>query len=238
MSTAEAVVPKCIVCESAIDSGDAAGEALLQCKRCEAFQGLKPCVVCYSRIPKQATRCRDCKTVQSRWRFVTVPQTTLAFLTALVAVFSIAITPFVNFLNRHSKTSVVFASSDPNYIYAEVLNRGRADSIVRKAWLRFGEQPYEDTRLLFAATGKNEVHRIVPAGGRIQLIFSVPGLQRMQAASSPVDPDVTLVLEVDESNGWRETSDSFDVNEIQKLINDKVGRAYARPTSEAPCAKQ
>jgi predicted nucleic acid-binding Zn ribbon protein len=235
MSTAETVVPKCIVCESAIDSGDAAGEALLQCRRCEALQGWKPCVVCYSRIPKQAKRCSHCNTLQSWWRFVTFHQTTLAFLTALVAVSSIAITPLVNFLNRHSKTSVVFASSDPNYIYAEALNRGRADSIVRKAWLRFGELPYEDTRLVFAATDQNGVHRIVPAGGRLQLTFTFTGLQQMPAASLPADPDVTLVLEVDESNGCRETANSFNVNEIWPLINEKVGKAYERPTSEGPC---
>lgn len=237
MSTAETVVSKCIVCESAIDSGNAVDEALLQCKRCKAFQGWKPCVVCYSRIAKGAKRCKECDSLQSRWRFVKIPETTLAFLTALLAVFSLAITPIVNFFNRNSKTSVVFASSDPNYIYAEVLNRGRADSIVRKAWLRFGDLPYEDTRLLFATTDKREARRIVPAGGQVHLTFLLPGLQRKETAPSPADPDVTLVLEVDESNGCRETTDSFDVNEIRQMINERVGQASVRPTSEEkPCA--
>jgi len=191
----------------------------LPCPSCGAEQGWKPCVACYNKIARKAKRCNECNSVQGWWRVIKIPETTLALLTALTAVVSTAITPITNLLNRHSNTVVTFVGADPNYLYADVTNSGRSNAVLRNFWLRFGELPFQDTQLLMVVTEKRDARRIVPANGELHLTFEIPGLQSKIVEKRPSTCNVTLEVEVQESNGQQKLrSDVFNTSEIADLI--------------------
>lgn len=223
-SAAEGVKSKCIVCEFEI------GADIEKCPKCGALQGWKPCVLCYEKIARHATKCKECGSSQRRWRWVKVPETTLALLASLFAVASTAITPIANLMNRRSNTFISFTSTDPNYLYADVFNSGRSPSSVRKAWLRFGQVPLADTRLNFAMTEKREPRRIVPPQGEVHLALTLPGLQEKSNALC-TSGIVTLEMEVEESNGLRLRTSTFDVDEMRPLITNALGRFVECPDS-------
>jgi hypothetical protein len=190
--------------------------------------------MCGELMPEGARLCTKCKSYRGWRRFIPITTTAYSSITALVAVIGLVMTPYANFLNRQSKTSISFAGTDEDRtIYVRVANTGGSPSALSTYTLKFGK--LIDERQLVLTGEPGEIRTVIPAGGEARIGLEVLGL-----VPAPRDPkqkerysvdDVlaklhtekaTIEIEVEESNGRFKRSVKLDAFQIATVIRNKL----------------
>ena len=194
----------------------------------------EPCPKCGESMPKTARFCNQCKTWRDLRRFVPITSAVYSSLTSLLAVIALLMGQYANFQNRHSKTSLSFTGADTRVVYVHVANTGRSASTLRAFRLNFRKLPIETERLVFLTGDSHEVKSVIPAGGEAHIGLRVRGLtprlntttqKRYSAAEihRMVDAEqVTLEIDVEESNGRFVRSVDFEAFQIRALIQNTL----------------
>ncbi len=210
-------------------------KSAIVCPECNISRERRECLTCGESMPTSARYCNQCKSYRDWRRFIPITSVAYSGLSTLFAVLALFITHYANFQNRESKTSISFTGADASIVYIHVLNTGRKPSTLRAYRLKFDKLPIETARLVLAGDG-HEVKSVIPAGGEARIGLRVSGLiLRDDPTEKPysaaeinqiVDAEqVTLEIDVEESNGSFVRSVSFEAFQIRALIQNKLSHA-------------
>jgi predicted nucleic acid-binding Zn ribbon protein len=179
METAAKSAQPCKWCGTALEKPDAK-----RCAKCDLWQGDGRCCVCKEPIPDDAKYCNACKSFQSRWRYVSLGQATLALVTALLAVLSAVLPQVRDFLNRNSDTSFVVASCTRDVVLLSVANTGRSASVLQRFAMSFGDLPLETVPLRVVPEDREKGRTYIAPGTSI-LRLQAAGITRTRAVNKP-----------------------------------------------------
>ena len=229
--SAEAVeeMRKCRACANSIR------KSATHCPDCNVTQERDECRTCGAPMPVSARLCIQCKSYRDLRRFIPITSAAYSSITALFAVIALLSTQYLNYLNRESRTSISFTGADTRVVYVHVANTGRKASTLRAYRLKFGKLPIDTERLVLLTGDSREVKSVIPAGGEARIGLLVRGLtpgrrdattqERYSAAEihRMVDAEqVTLEIDVEESNGPFVRSVAFEAFQIRALIQNKL----------------
>jgi hypothetical protein len=156
-----------------------------RCPFCNCLLAYQPCVVCGSGIRKGANYCNTCKSYQDIRQHFGVSTTFLSILTTLIAVLTPAIHAYVDYLNRHSNTTVVVKDVDETGVYVQFRNSGGAFSQISKAQLIFDPSvPLMPADLQQAEIGNTLIRPKEPLSAVLRL---TAGLRRTRTDVSDED---------------------------------------------------
>jgi hypothetical protein len=215
---------ECRSCTTSIPASE------LRCSFC-----LTDCPTCGEPMPVKARRCNKCSCYRDIRRLIPMTSSVFSTITAMFAVFALLSTQYLNYLNRESKTSISFTGADTRVIYVHVANSGRKASTLRAYRLRFGGLPIETERLVLLNGDSREVKSVIPAGGEARIGLLVRGLTPGRKNQAGVErysaeeihrltdtAQVTLEIDVEESNGSFVRSVAFEGFQMRSLIQNKL----------------
>lgn len=219
---------KCRACECLMPKSAAA------CPQCGISQKIKECPTCAELMTSDAQHCNACHSYRDLRRFIPITSSVYSGLSTLFAVLALFITHYANFQNRESKTSISFTGADNRVIYVHVANSGRKPSTLRAYRLKFGDM-IETERLVLLTGDGRDISSVIPAEGEARIGLLVRGLtparkhpdKEARYKVAEIDPQldamqVTLEIEVEESNGRFVRSVEFEVFQIRTLIQNKL----------------
>ena len=126
---------RCLVC------GNTIPKATRKCHYCDSREYKRLCEVCGKNLPFKAKQCIECKSYQGGLRqYFGMSQTVLALVVALLSVLTPLLKQIADYANRHSATTIAFQSTTDQEITINVMNTGRARSVLRRYWLRSKDQ--------------------------------------------------------------------------------------------------
>lgn len=220
---------KCWSCASSIP------KSAVVCPECGISLRRMECRTCGELMPMSARFCGKCKSYRDWRRFIPITSVVYSGLSTFFAVLALFITQYANFQNRESKTSISFTGADTSIVYVHVLNTGRKPSMLRAYRLKFDKLPIETARLVLTGDG-HEVKSVVPAGGETRIGLRVYGfiprddLTKKQYSAAEINQivdaeQVTLEIDVEESNGSFVRSVNFEAFQIRALIQNKLSHS-------------
>jgi hypothetical protein len=199
---------------------------------------MKPCTVCNQWMPKDATRCNACQSFQDHRRYVPTLTSVLPLLTAFASVCALALNQLTDYVNRNSSTSVIVARADANLLYVRASNTGRASSTLRRYTLDFGTKvPVETAPLELYGDDKLTSENVVAGGGQVNIRLLARGFTPRlrpdgtgrfspEEIKNALDVNqVTLSVDVQESNGLTPRTDIVDGSAVQKLVMNRLDRS-------------
>lgn len=200
----------CLKCKS-----ETGGEA--KCPVCGALQpNAKPCRICRELINFDSKYCNTCKSYQGLFRYVSLSQTMVALLAAVLSLLLALIPQVDNFLRRESNTSFTVVGADSDAIYVRVMNSGRKPSIIRNCSLAIAGVKDSITLDLLNKDTHDAKNVIGPASE------ATVGLTATGTSSIPLDTTlVTLEMNIDESSGARVKREQFPAKRIREFFLGK-----------------
>lgn len=124
-----------------------------------AAEPTKACKACASKIPVAAKLCKECSRYQGGWRsLITISQTTLALLVALVSVIAAA-TPAITYaiFGNRSDLKAEFWHFDHDWAVFTISNPGDRAGFVDSATI-YARQEGGDTGITLVRDGTDRVH--------------------------------------------------------------------------------
>lgn len=140
---------------------------------------VKLCKLCSEEIKKGAIICIHCNSFQDWRRFLTISNTTLALLIALITVISSTVPPFLRATERpHSRIKLQFLEADQWSIYFSASNLGNRKGTIKSVviWVYYeGEQPKKRYTIVNAYPCRRSSHHSednIPPG-RNEAVYSL-----------------------------------------------------------------
>lgn len=205
-------------------------DGVLFCKVCNSWQG-KQCVSCNRWLPVDAKRCDECEMYQQGLRRVfRLSETTLALITALIAVISPVVTVALFLHDRPSNARFAVSGADDRHIYIKVWNTGRQSCTLVGYHLKLaGEFPIDDVELDLTDEDRKEEKDVVTSTTpvTIALVPSNPNWLPRPDHPEGYTPDdfhqyedrlVTLEIDVEESSGLAHKSSHFPIKRIRAFL--------------------